>query len=266
MKKVGLIAGAGVLPVEFVGSAKKKGEKVVVFALNGMASPALGDIADKIYWLDIGQYAKFTFLMVKEGIRNLAFLGKVKKNVIYEKKGYEKEVKDFLQNLSNKKDNSIFEGITGHLGKFGIEVIDTTSYLAHLLPGKGVLGLTAPDDRVNGDIEFGHDIARQLAGMDIGQTVVVKDKTVVAVEAMEGTNRTIERGGEVAGEGCVMVKVGRTDQDMKWDVPTVGPETMKRLVEYKYRGLAIEGGKMYLLEKDEFLKMADSASIAVKVI
>jgi DUF1009 family protein len=266
MNRIGLIAGEGVLPLEFARSAKDKGEKLVVFALEGMASPEIEKIADKVYWVNVGQYKKFVFLLIKERLRQLAFIGKVRKNLIYERKGFDKEADVGLKNLLDRKDTSIFEEITKRLRMLGIEVIEATRYLSHMLPEKGRLSQTAPDARLEGDISFGHAIAKKIAGMDIGQTVVVKDKSVVAVEAMEGTDATISRAREVAGEGCVMVKVSRPEQDMRWDIPTVGPDTMARLIENGFTALAIEGGKMFLVEKEKTLKMADEAKIVLEVI
>jgi UDP-2,3-diacylglucosamine hydrolase len=121
-----------------------------------------------------------------------------------------------------------------------------------------------PDDRVVGDMLFGFESARKIAAMDIGQVVVVKDRAVVAVEAMEGTDATIERARSIAGKGCVMVKVSRPEQDMRWDVPTVGPETVARLAENSFSGMAIESGRMFFLDRDRALRLADENQIAVK--
>ena len=266
MDKVALIAGGGTLPLEFIRSAKKAGDKVVVFALNKMASPELDKEADKIYWLDFGQYAKFALLLVKERIRKVAFIGKVDKSVVYDEKGQDKYTREGLKTLKDKKDYSILGEITRRLKQVGIEVIDGKKYLEHLLAEEGILGATVPDRRIEEDIEFGFETAKKLAGMDIGQMVAVKNKTIVAVEAMEGTDATIERAGSIAGEGCVMVKVSRPQQDMRWDVPTVGPLTIEKLAENKFSALAIESGRMYLLEKDKFIDIADSSNIAVKAL
>ena len=266
MAKIGLIAGSGSLPLEFVRSAKEKGEKVVVFAMEDMASRELDEVAEKVYWLKLTQYKKFMLLLLTERIRRLAFVGKVEKSVIYNVDNYGKEVSEGFKGLRDKKDTSIFDGITKHLRKVGIEVVEVTQYLSRLLPEKGVLSGSSPDSRVEEDISFGYDIAKKLAGMDIGQTLVVKGKSVVAVEAMEGTDATISRAGEVAGDGCVMIKVSRPNQDMRWDFPTVGPDTIAKLAESKFSALAIEGGKMFLVEKEKTLKMADEADITIKVL
>ncbi|MFC1643890.1 LpxI family protein [Candidatus Omnitrophota bacterium] len=266
MAKVGLIAGGGSLPVEFVRSARQSGDTVVAFAIRGMASSRLEEEADKIYWMDIGEYRKFAFLLIKERIRHLALIGTVNKSLIYESGTYDKEAREGLKSLQNKKDYSILGEITRHLGRMGVEVIDGMKYLSHLLPEKGVLSRTAADARVEEDINFGYDVAKKLAGMDIGQTVVVKGGAVVAVEAMEGTDETIVRAKKTAGEGCVMVKVSRPKQDMRWDVPTVGPATMEKLIENKFSAIAIENAKMFLIEKEKFLSLADSGNIVVKVV
>ena len=261
MGKIGLIAGGGVLPLEFVRSAAKKGEKVVVFAIEGAASTELEDAADKVYWVKIDQYAKFLLLLVKERIRELAFLGKVEKNNIY-RDIYKKELVD----VYDKRDYSIFDEVAKRLKKLGVTMIEGTRYLSHLLAEKGILGEVQPDERIGLDISLGFETAKKITDMDIGQTVIIKSGGVVAVEAMEGTDETIERAGRIAGEGCVMVKVSRPGQDMRWDVPTVGPRTIEKLAENKFSALAIESGRMYLLEKDRFIEMADSSNIAVKAL
>ena len=266
MAKIGLLAGEGILPVEFTRSAKGRGEKVVVFAVRGMASPLLDKEADKVYWLEIGQFARFAFLLLKERVKRIAFLGKIRKETIYDEAAHDTEAQDVLRSVRNKKDYTILRSITDRLAMIGIAVIDTTGYLTALIPGKGVLGKAVPDAALEEDIAFGYSTAKKLAEMDIGQTVIVKGKSVVAVEAMEGTDDAIERGNRVAGPGCVMVKVSRPGQDMRWDIPTVGAKTMDRLIEYKYKAMAIESGRMYLLQKEKVLERADAAGIVVEAL
>ncbi len=266
MSKIGLIAGGGMLPVEFVRSVRDKGDRCVVFALKGMALENLNDVADKIYWFDVTQYKIFIFTLIKERVRNIALLGKVDKNIIYNKDIKDKEVTNDLDGLKDKKDYSILAGVTRHLERFGIHVIDTSRYLSHLMPKKGLLTDAELLPEIEADMDFGYKIAKQMADMDIGQTIVVKHKSVVAVEAMEGTDAVIKRAGQIAGEGCVMIKVSRSDQDLRWDVPVVGTETMDLLSENKFRALAIENGKMYLVDRENFLKKAEEADISVKAL
>ena len=263
MERIALVAGGGELPLEFLRSAKRQGDEVVVYALKGMASEELEKEGVKLYWVGLNEYAKFAFLLVKERIKRLTMIGKVEKTVIYDNGG---EKTKELKGLKDKKDYSILEEITRHLKKIGVEVVDGMKYLSHMLPEKGVLTSRAPDIRESEDIKFGYDTAKKLAGMDVGQTIIVKGGAVVAVEAMEGTNETIKRAAKTAGEGCVMIKVSRPEQDMRWDVPAVGPETIDSLAEYKYSALALESGKMYLLGKEEFIKKAEAAGIAVEAL
>ncbi|NQT32221.1 MAG: UDP-2,3-diacylglucosamine diphosphatase LpxI [Candidatus Omnitrophica bacterium] len=263
MTKIALVAGGGELPLEFIRSAKRQGDEVVVYALRGMANEELEKEASKIYWVGINEYAKFAFLLVKERIRQLAMIGKVEKTVIYSDIG---EKEKTLKELKNKKDYSILEEITRQLKKIGVEVVDGMKYLSHMVTQKGVLTSRAPDAHETEDIKFGYDTAKKLAGMDIGQTLIVKGGAIVSVEAMEGTDETISRAAKTAGEGCVMIKVSRPDQDMRWDVPAVGPETIDLLAENKYSALALESDKMYLLNKEEFIKKAEAAGIAVEVL
>lgn len=266
MSKIGLVAGGGTLPLELIRSARQQGDKIVVFALKGSASEELNQEADKIHWINIGEYKKFAFLLVKEGVRKLILIGKVNKDIIYQNDSGDKEYQDGLSGLENKKDYSILGEITKHLGRVGVEVIDGIKYLSHIITETGVLTNTFPDPRVESDIEFGFSIAKKMAEMDIGQTIVIKDGSVVAVEAMEGTDATIERAREIAGSGCVMIKVSRPNQDMRWDVPTIGPDTLKALADNGFSALALESKKMFLIDKDEVKKIADEANIAIKVI
>ncbi len=263
MSKIGIIAGSGSMPLEFIKAAKKREETVVVFALKGMASEELEQAGDKLYWMELGQIAKFGFLFMKERIRHVALLGKVEKNVIYKKTDQDSTYKEGWKKLANKKDYSILNAITSGLAKLGVDVIDTSKYLCDLYPGKGVLTKTLADEDLNKNIEFGAPIAKKLADMDIGQTIVVKNEAVVAVESMEGTDATIDRAGGLAGEGCVMIKMSRPDQDMRWDVPAVGPETMKKLIDNKFRALVLDHEKLYLIEQEKLLSMADEAGITV---
>lgn len=265
MKKIGLIAGGGELPLEFVRAVKKSGAKVIVFAIRAVASPELEKQADKIYWMNVGQYRKFAFLLITNGIHDLALLGKIDKNVIYEG-SYDKEARNALDKLKDKKDYSILGEITRHLGKICVKVIDPSPYLAHLLPEKGVLTQNLPDERIESDIRLGYDMAKKITDLDIGQTIIVKGGTVVAVEAMEGTDAVITRAGKIAGEGCVMVKVARPKQDMRWDVPVVGPQTVQKLCENRFSALAIENSKMFIVDKEKMKELADSANLVIKVI
>ena len=266
MRRIGLVAGKGSLPVDFARSAREKGERVIVFALKDSADPRLEEIADKVYRMELTQYKRFFFLLIKERVRRLVMLGKIEKSVMYEPGTIDKRYSRDLKKLSDRKDYSILAEITKRLRRIGVSVVDALEYLPHLLPKKGTLTSSPPDSRIKGDIEFGYGIARKLAGMDIGQTVIIKNRVVVAVEAMEGTDAALERAASLAGEGCVMVKTGRPDQDMRWDVPVVGPDTVKKLADNRFSALAIESGKMFVVDMDKVKQEADRAGIVIEVL
>ncbi len=267
MPRTGIVAGAGSLPLDFVLSARAKGRDVIVFALEGAADRRLEEAAKgKVYWLKITQYKKLLFLLVIKGVRELVLLGKFEKSALYEKGRTLKQYSRKLGRLPDRKDYSILKEITRVLAFVGVKVTDGLEYLSHLVPTEGVLTATRPDKRVSDDISFGYDTAKKLAGMDIGQTVVIKDRSVVAVEAMEGTDAVIDRAFSIAGAGCVMVKVSRPGQDMRWDVPVVGPETIKKLSAGKFSALAVESGKMFVVDKEEVIKLADSVGMTVQVL
>jgi len=252
--------------MEFARSVRAKGDKLIVFAVQDMASPEIAKEAERAYWMKVTQYKKFVFLLLANRIKKIALIGKIDKSVIYdENTPRDREYVKAMNGLGDKKDYSILEEFTRRLARIGVEVIDGREYLSHLAPPRGILSKAEPDERVLGDMDFGFKAARDLAGLDIGQTVIVKDRNIVAVEAIEGTDAAIERAGRLAGPGCVMAKASRPDQDLRWDVPTVGPETMENLARNRFSGIAIESGKMYLVEKERFVSLADASGIVIKV-
>ncbi|OGW74774.1 MAG: hypothetical protein A2Z72_05030 [Omnitrophica bacterium RBG_13_46_9] len=265
MEKIGLIAGGGRLPVIFAREARKRGAYIIGFAIKEVASQDLDTACDKVHWLNTGQIKKFLFLLMVERIKRIVMLGKVDKSIVY---GSVEEGQDYLNLLKNARDKSdytILDRITSELGKRGVEVKSGMEYLSDLLLPKGVLTKRHPSQEETEDISFGFSVAKELARLDIGQTIVVKDKAVVSVEAMEGTNRTIERAAELCAGGFVVIKVSRPHQDMRWDVPVVGPETIKVIAENKGKVLAIEEKRMFLVEKETCVSLADSNDISIVV-
>jgi DUF1009 family protein len=267
MERIGLIAGAGELPIIFAKEARKKGTKVIGFAVKEMASPDFDTACDRVHRLSIGQIKKLFFLLLAERIKKIAMLGKVDKSLIYNEniKKDEKAAK-YLNTYDLRSDYGILDKITAEFKKVGIEVVNGMEYLSHLLPSKGVLTKRQPSEKERDDISFGFGIAKKLAGMDIGQAIVVKDKSVVSLEAMEGTDRAIQRASGLCGEGFTVIKVSRPGQDMRWDVPVVGPETIRIIAKNKGAALAIEEKRMFLVEKDTCLELANSNNISIVVM
>ncbi|MEI6863564.1 MAG: LpxI family protein, partial [Candidatus Omnitrophota bacterium] len=176
------------------------------------------------------------------------------------------EARAVMGKIGDKKDLSILNGVANALKKVGVEVIDPTVYLKALVPSKGVLTEHKPSDKEMDDVKYGLTIARELAKFDIGQTIVVKDKTIIAVEAAEGTDATISRAGSLVKDGFVVVKVARPDQDMRFDIPLIGPDTLSSIERAGGTVLALESDKTFLIDKEELVKRADLRHIAVVIV
>lgn len=264
MKKLGLIAGNGELPFAVASEARSKGFSVIAIGLEGITDKALAAHVDEIRWVNIGKLGALIENLHGAGISEAVFAGKVHKSVIYKGKVIPdmRLIKMFFS-LRDKSDDSIMLGITGELEAEGIRLLNTTDFTASLMAPEGVLTRKQPSEDDYRDIAFGWGIAREIGRLDIGQTVVVKNQAVMAVEAIEGTDEAIKRGGSLAGEGAVVIKVSKPNQDMRFDVPVVGTETLRSMASVKAKVLAIEAGRSILLNRDAFVKEAGRAGIAV---
>ncbi len=263
-KIIGLIAGKGELPKAVAAEAKDKGFRVVAVALDHLADRKLASHVDEIEWVNVGKLATIIESLKRFGADRAVMAGKVPKSLLY--KGNitpDLRAMKLLFTLKDRSDDSILLAITKELEKDGITLLNTTDFCQDMLAPEGILteeGLTKDEWE---DIRFGWKLAREMGRLDIGQTVVVKGKAVMAVEAIEGTDEAIRRGGSYAGEGAVVVKVSKPDQDMRFDVPVVGLDTLQAMIEVKARVLAIEAGRSILLGKERVLKEADEAGISV---
>ncbi len=267
MERIGLIAGSGNLPLLFAKEAKKKGAKVIAFAIKDLTSPNFGEFVDKIHWIDVSKFRiqKFIILLLAERIKKMIMIGKVDKSLIFGKAKDNEDISSVLRDAKDNMDYSILEELTKRLNKIGIKVIDGLDYLRDLMPEKGVLTKRLPSKDEWEDIKFGLNLAREVARLDIGQTITVKNKAVITVEAMEGTDEAIKRAGELVGENFTVIKVARPNQDMRWDVPLVGFETLQTMIKSKARVLAIESGKMFFVEKAKVIREADLNEITIVV-
>lgn len=267
MARIGLVAGEGKLPIVFSMAAKDKGDIVIAFGLKGITDPALERHVNKIHWLDWGKWQKGLLLLAAERINKITMLGKLKKEKFFKQEdGLDGESKEILKKLGDKKDYAILNEAAKYLKKLGVDVIDSTLYLADFIPRKGTLTKGEPSENEWKDVLYGQSVAKSLSGFDVGQTIAVKEKTVIAVEAMEGTDETIFRAGTFVKGGFVVVKVARPDQDMRFDVPLVGLDTLKALIKSGGRVLALEADKTLLMDKAEVIKLADENNISIVII
>jgi UDP-2,3-diacylglucosamine hydrolase len=267
MSRIGLVAGHGSLPIIFAKEAKARGETVIALALKGVTSEELSEYVEKVHWFEWGDLKKALLLAVKERLRRIALLGKIKKEKLFkDSKKFDDEAKKVTAMSGGKKDYAILKEIAGLVKTVGIEIIDPTPYLGELVPLKGILTKRQPKPSEKGDIEYGISVAAQLAGFDIGQTVVIKDKTVIALEAAEGTDETVKRAGSIVDGAFTVVKMARPHQDARFDIPLVGLDTVKTIAENKGAVLALEEKKTFFMDRIEAIRLADASGISIVVV
>ena len=280
LEKLGLIAGNGQFPFLILDEARNRRLPVVVAAIREEADPQLEERLDRLsngssfHWIGLGQLGKLVRVFKSKGIHHAVMAGQVKHVRIFASgvrtpAGILSALPDtrmlrMLASLRRRNTRSLIEGVIGVLRAEGIEVLDSTWLLADLLPGPGVLTRRKPNDREKRDMKYGLEVARELSRLDLGQTVVIKDQAVVAVEAMEGTDATIRRAAElVTGSRLTVVKAGRALNEMRYDVPVIGPETLNVLRECRVSALSIDSGRTLILDRDRFIRGADESRITV---
>jgi len=250
-KRVALLAGGGELPIEFLKSAGERGINVTTFALEGITSPAVEELSSKTVWIKPFKLGRFLKELKGSGAEEIAFLGKIEHGAAFSLKGLDVKAVSFLLSLKDKRPETIIKGIFKEVEALGVRVIDPTPYLSHLLLPKGAVLGREPGEELLNHLKAGMEVAKRIATLDIGQTVVLKDGTVVAVEAVEGTDECIKRGAELSGKGFIVCKAARREQDMRVDVPTVGLGTVNLISSLGGRALAVEAEKTYLLNRRE---------------
>lgn len=260
---LGLIAGNGRFPFLVAAAARKSGRRVIAVAINEEASPELAQSVDAIHWVGLGQLGKCIDALRSAGVREAVMAGQVKHKQIFSGIVPDVKLMGVLARLAVKSTDSLIGGVADALARDGITLLPSTALLADLMARPGPNGRRRPSRDEARDIEYGQEVARALTALDVGQTVVVKDRAAVALEAMEGTDEVIRRAGRIAGPGCTVVKLAKPRQDMRFDVPVVGPGTLDAMCEAGALVLAVEAGRTLLLDRDEFLVRADAAGIAV---
>lgn len=262
--RIGLIAGNGRFPIILAESARKKGVEVIAIGINEETSKELERFVTKIYWLSVGELEKLLKILKEENIRSIIMAGQVKHKLLFDNNiKIDKKLQFLLGGLKNKKTDSIIGAVARLLEFSGVKVLSSITFLSEYLPQKGVLTKRLPDKNILEDIDFGRKIAKTIAGLDIGQSVVVKEKTVLAVESIEGTDEAVKRAAKYGKEGIVVIKVTKPRQDMRFDVPVIGLDTIKLLREVKASCLAIEAKKTLIIDKSETLKLADEAGMVI---
>lgn len=262
-QRIGLIAGNGRFPIIFADNAKRLGYTVSAVAHIGETAPELEQHVERIHWIKIGQFNKLINALKADGVQQAVMLGGVSKTHVFTTVRPDFRALALASRLRIWKDDAILREIAAELEREGIQIRESTFGLTGILVEGGTLTKRGPTKKEWDDIHFGWDIAHDIGRLDIGQCVVIKDRVVVAVEAVEGTDETIRRGGTLGREGVVVVKRCKPQQDLRFDLPAVGPRTIETMEAVRASVLALEAGRTVLLDRDETLRRADQAGIAI---
>jgi DUF1009 family protein len=262
-RRLGIIASSGEIPSLIQEKAAEKGYTCVVAALKGQAVRSALEDVELIQWFNVGDIQEVVFYFKTNSVSEVVFAGKIDPRVIYDKTQFDLSALRILNSAKDKTPTSVIEKVISFFEKQGLSVIDPTPFLLSYFCEKGTLTFTQPSKEMELDIAFGWEIAKNIADSDIGQTVVVRDRTIVAVEGIEGTDETIKRGGRLAGEGTIVAKVSRMRQDPRIDLPAVGLITIQSLVEAKSSVLCFDSGKMPFFQRQEAISLADSHAITI---
>ena len=258
-----IVAGKGLYPREMLAGARAaKVGRIGVLAFRGQTDRSLCAAADESVRFGIGELIRIRDWLKSSGFRHAAFAGQISPVSLFATR-FDADARAVLASMKIKSAHSIFRAVIAEFGKCGVEVVPASSYMDACIPGPGVLTARTPDDRENADIDRGRAAAKALGEVDVGQTVVVKDGMVLAVEAFEGTNAAIKRGCALGGRGAVVVKAAREGHDMRFDIPVVGPDTIRRLARSRATALAFQAGRTILLGREETLALAERRGIAV---
>jgi DUF1009 family protein len=263
MNKIGLIAGNGQFPIAFARAAKEKGLHVIAVAHEGETLPELAQLVDSIFWVKVGQLGKIINIFKVQGVVDVLLAGGIKKTRFFGNTMPDMRGMALLAKMVHKKDDSLLRAVAEELESEGITVRESTLYLDNIVAQRGILTKRKPSKEERRDIEFGWHMAKEIGRLDIGQAVVVKDQVILAVEAIEGTDEAIRRGGKLCGQGAVVVKVCKPQQDLRFDLPAIGAQTIISLLEVKASCLAVEAGKTIVIERESVIAEADRAGISI---
>ena len=262
---LGLIAGNRSLPLTFARQARSMGvKKIIAVAAEGETDPALASLVDEIVWVNVGQLNKMIRAFVDRGVKKVVMAGQIAPRNLFHLRP-DLRAMGLLLKIKQKNAHSVFGAVVEEMRKDGLEVVEATPWLAPLMPGPGfLLGPRLSKDE-RSDLEIGFRIAKEITRLEIGQTVVVKNGAVLAVEAFEGTDLCLQRGGEQAGKdgGAVAVKVAREKHDMRFDIPCIGKQTLETCARYGIRALAVEAGTTLLLERPEVEKILAASKVSL---
>lgn len=261
--RIGIIAGGGQFPKLFAEAARKAGREVVIVAHQGESSSELESVADRFCWVKLGQLGRIIAFFREHEVAEAVFLGGITKTKIFKDVWPDLKGLSLWNKIDIRQDDAILRAVAEALEQEGIRILESTLYLKDLLFPKGVLTRKKPSSEQLEDIRFGWRMARAIGDLDIGQCVVVRDRAVLAVEAIEGTDAAISRGGSLGKEKVVVVKVKKPGQDFRFDLPAIGIKTIETMAEVKASVLAVETGQSLLFDRQAVVEAANRAGIVV---
>ncbi len=263
-KKIGLIAGNNQFPFLFARAAREQGHTVIAAGIVGDTSPFLYFFVNRFSYFKVGQLKKIFAYFRAHGVQEVLMAGQIDPDNLFNPNVVlDDEFQAIAQALRDRKTDTIFGAVADRLAKEGMTILDSTFLLTKYLAPKGTLTRRGPTVPELADIEFGFSLAKLMGGIDVGQTVVVKGKAIVAIEAMEGTDRAILRGGAIAHHGAVVVKTSKPAQDNRFDVPVIGPRTIESMARVKATCLCIEAGKTLIIDREKTVTLADRHDICI---
>ncbi len=260
---LGLIAGSGAYPLLAAKSARRAGvNKIVAAAFTGETDPKLQDVVDEIEWMRVGQLGRLIAFFQNAGVQQAMMVGQVAPNNLFNLRPDWKALL-LLARTKRRNAETLFGAVADDLAQIGVALLPAFTFLEEHLAPMGLIAGRALKVREEADVSFGFGVAKEMSRLDVGQTVVVKNGTVLAVEAFEGTNEALKRGGALGRKNSVMVKVAKPNQDMRFDVPVIGAETVRIAAQANVRVIAVEAGKTLLLEKDQLTAAAISSGVTI---
>jgi len=264
--KLGLIAGNGKFPFLVIEGARKAGKQVAVAAIREETDPEIERLADSLTWVGIGQLGKMLRFFKDEGVKQAIMAGQVKHVQIFSSAIPDVRMLKMLLRLPRRNTDALIGAVATELASEGIELIDSTHFLKDQLPQPGVLTKRTPDARERSDIDYGLEVAREIARLDLGQTIVVRDRACVAIEAMEGTDAVIRRAGQLVRGRLTVIKVAKPDQDMRFDVPVVGVPTLETMKDCGATCLCLTAAKTLMFDREEMIKVANARKIVIVAV
>lgn len=265
-EQLGLIAGRGTYPLTLARSARQQGvRRVFAIAFRGETDRSIGRLADEVRWIYVGQLQAMLDALRASGVHDAVMAGQIRPTNLFRVRP-DRRMFELLARLKERNADTIFGALGDELAAIGVRLLPASSFMESAMPASGILSRRAPDEREQRDIELGRAVAKATSALNIGQTVVIKEGTVLAVEAFEGTDETLKRAGRLGGPGAVVVKVARRGHDMRFDIPVVGLRTLKTLKRIRASALAVEAGRTILLDRDEVLELANRMGLAIAVV